>query len=300
MAAPRRRRAAARPARSRNRVVFWPFALFGNPGADEGISELAGGFADRMEDWLSEPSCRQFPIVAGTEVEVFDFLDLDDFARWRKDARARFERCLAEGDFPVFVGGNHLIALPVYEAYAARSERVCIVQLDAHLDAYELSTTKEKLNHGNFLIHVPRRPGLAVVNVGHRDHTLPEASVRRHFDRDWGTDAIVARSIEAVAEELAAYVRGFDRVHIDIDLDVLDPSVLGAVGTPMPFGLSGRELLRLLGVIWSEKVSGVTLSEYNGLLDPDGRGGQLVLWLLEHILLRRLEAGRGASPGGRS
>ena len=43
-----------------------------------------------------------------------------------------------------------------------------VIQLDGHLDIYNLADCTPELSHGNFLLHA-EAPLPAVVNVGHRD-----------------------------------------------------------------------------------------------------------------------------------
>lgn len=188
----------------------------------------------------------------------------------------------------MFVGGNHLVALPVYEAYAAaRGARTCVVCFDAHLDCYELESAKEPLNHGNFLNRVKKGRALSIVNVGSRDLVVSAEAAARVFDRVIPAAEIAARPLGETIADLARMLRAFDRVHVDIDVDVLDPGAMRAVGTPMPFGLAPLALLAILDGIFRDKVSGLTISEYSGAADIDGSGRHLVVWLLQHLLLKR-------------
>ncbi|HVY62978.1 MAG TPA: arginase family protein, partial [Planctomycetota bacterium] len=133
-------------------------------------------------------------------------------------------------------------------------------------------------------------PRLSIVNVGHRDLTLVRAAVEAVFDRDFGIEEVVERGMRAVVSDVKKRARAAERVWLDIDLDVLDPGVLRAVGTPMPCGLSTQQLLELLAALATPKLAGVSISEYSAAADPDGAGRQLVVWLLEWLLLRRLGA----------
>jgi agmatinase len=281
-----KRRAGAGAA---SRVVFWPFGLFGNPGGEAGVLDLSQALGASLAEHEAEPASRLHAVAARTKLEMCEVLEAEDVPRWRRDLHRRFARCLARREFAVFVGGNHLVALPVLEAYAERPERACVVSFDAHLDAYDLAAGRERLNHGNFLLHLARPPRLSIVNVGHRDLVLERRRVRDFFDRDYPVEAIDARPLDALVRELARYLRGFDLVHFDIDLDVLDPSAMRAVGTPMPCGLAPRELVRILDGLFSEKTAGVTISEYDGGRDPDGAGRHFVVFLIERLLLRRAE-----------
>ena len=285
---PRKKR--ARPLRSpagKNRIVAWPFPLFGNPGGEAGALALHDALFESLADHAGEPESRMRGVAEATSLEVVEFVEPEDLLGWREGMRALLSAIRADGDFPVVLGANHLVALPILEWYAARDERVCVVQFDAHLDAYDLAQSRERLHHGNFLLHLERRPGFSIVNVGHRDLTLEPARVAEHFDRAWGIEEIAARPIDAVTAEIVAYAREFDIVHLDIDVDVLDPSIMAAVGTPMPCGLSSQQLLAIALGLFAGKVGGISISEYNAVLDGDGRGKHLLTWLVERLLLRR-------------
>lgn len=278
-------------------MLFWPFPLFGNPGGDAGVAALHDAFLGALEEHAEEPASRLQSVAREVDVGMIEFLQVEDLAGWRAELRGRFEGMLEAGDFPVVVGANHLVALPLLDAYADKPERVAVLSFDAHLDAYDLAASREPIHHGNFLLHLAKGPRLAIANVGHRDLVLESAQVEAYFDRVWGIEDIAARPLGEVAAEIARFLEPFDRVHIDIDLDALDPSVMRAVGTPMPCGLSTQQLVGILGALWSDKVSGVSISEYDAGRDLDGNGRHLVVWLIEMILLRR--AGVGYAGGRR-
>jgi arginase family enzyme len=273
-------------ARERARVVFWGYSLFGNPGAESGVEELFQALTERAKDYRAEPRCRQHAVAKSTKVQMWDYNTVEDYASWRRDMRRYFFKCLEADEFPLFVTGNHLGMLPVYEALASIDARICVVSLDAHLDIYDWAAEKEPLNHGNFLRKLARG-SLAVVNVGHRDLTLAEDDVRRFFDRAYGIDALLERGLPDVVGEVADFARNFDATFLDLDVDVLDQSTMAATGCPVPFGLTSKDLLSIIVGLWDERLLGVGVSEYNGLLDRDGSGRDLLGWLIEFILARR-------------
>ena len=83
--------------------------------------------------------------------------------------------------------------------------------------------------------------------------------------------------------------RAAERILLDIDCDVLDPAIFPAVGQPVPFGLSCEQLLRWLDAVWSERVIGVAVSEFDPARDRDDRSLAILIWLLERLLLRHYE-----------
>src|SRR4029077_18008491 len=90
-------------------------------------------------------------------------------ADWRKTARQAVRSALKAGDGLLWLAGNHLGVLPAYEELGADA---LVVQLDAHLDVYNLADCTTELSHGNFLLHA-EGPLPAVINVGSRDLFLP-------------------------------------------------------------------------------------------------------------------------------
>ena len=58
---------------------------------------------------------------------------------------------------------------------------------------------------------------------------------------------------------------------------------------PSTFGLSPQQVLRLLAAIWSPKVGGVLVSEFDPGRDRNDQSLCTLVWLLEWLLLRRYE-----------
>src|SRR4029078_2326046 len=91
---------------------------------------------------------------------------------------------LGRGDFLIWVAGNHLGALPVYDELAGRArspaEAPLVVQFDAHLDVHHFADCSPELPPGNFLLRCAG-PLPRLVNVGHRELLLPEDYVSRFY-----------------------------------------------------------------------------------------------------------------------
>ena len=79
------------------------------------------------------------------------------------------------------------------------------------------------------------------------------------------------------------------RVWIDLDCDAFDPAFLPAVQEPLPFGLAPTAFLKLLDAVWSEKVAGFSVSEFDPGRDLRDTSLNLLGWLIEFLLLRRYE-----------
>jgi arginase family enzyme len=267
-------------------VIVCPFALFGSPGTQQGAELLADAMREMLEDVRAEKRpTRGRAYLRHVRIEELDFGTLKDVAAWRERAAEAARRALKAGDFLVWLGGNHLSGLPVYEELAAIGDSL-VVQFDAHLDLYNLSGVTETLSHGNFLRHAERLP--EIVNVGHRDLFLPAKAIREYYIETFAASDL-AVDAGPVVHALHEATEDAGRVFIDIDCDVFDPAYFPGLADPLPFGLSPDLVLRLMEAVWSDRVCGVALSEFDPGRDRDDRSLSTLVWLLEYMLLRRYE-----------
>jgi arginase family enzyme len=210
-----------------------------------------------------------------------------DYADWRTRGRQIARQAMKRGEFLLWISGNHLGVLPIYEAFAAATEKTMVVQFDAHLDIHHFADCTSELSHGNFLLHCDG-PLPPLVNVGHRDLLLTPDYIARYFRQTYSAMDL-ALNPEPVFEKLRQAAQSAQRVFVDIDCDVFDPVYFPAVAQPAPFGLSPPLVLRLLDAVWSPRVIGLSLSEFDPGRDQKDQSLATLVWLLEYLLLRHYE-----------
>jgi arginase family enzyme len=278
---------------ARTTAVFCPFDLFGSAGAGAGASLLA----DAVREMIAENRREQVPTRAAAyqphlRTRQLAFETLDDYRQWRKRAGQVVRQVFRREDFLLWIAGNHLGTLPVYDELArgarAAPQKTLIVQFDAHLDIHQFSDCTSELSHGNFLLHCPR-PLPSIVNIGHRDLLLSPEHIQQYYAATFSTD-LVAQDPAAVVRWLRRAIRKTKRVFIDIDCDVFDPGFFPAVTHPLPFGLSPSVLLHLLDACWCAQLRGVSLSEFDPGRDRNDESLNTLGWLLEYLLLKRYES----------
>src|SRR5262249_3476045 len=147
------------------------------------------------------------------------------YADWRRTGRSAARQVLRRGDFLLWVTGNHLGALPVYDELAAAGGDALVVQLDAHLDIHHFRDCAAEPSHGNFLLHC-QGPLPPLVNVGHRDLLLTADHVARYYRRTFPAAELAVDPGPALAELRQS--RRAARVFIDLDCDVFDPAYFPA------------------------------------------------------------------------
>ena len=269
----------------RTTATVFPFDLFGNSGTGAGAELLGDVLREIVAD--TEKETRQIrPKAYADKLKIrdFHFETMDEVAAWRSAGRQAAKKALAAGDFLLWLGGNHLSVLPVLEELGPDT---LVIQFDAHLDIYNLHDCTPELSHGNFLLHADR-PLPRIVNVASRDLFLTPKHVGRTFADVFGVDRIAA-DFAGVLKSLKELIAVAPRVWIDLDVDALDPQFVPAVCQPMPLGLTPPQFLALLQAVWSEKVIGVSVSEYAPGHDVRDASLNLLGWLLEWLLLKRYE-----------
>ena len=270
----------------KTRALFFPFDLFGSPGTRAGAELLA----DAVQEMLADNRREKVPTRARAYANKvrFEELLLDtlaDYQDWRPRAREAVRDVFGRGEFLLWTTGNHLGALPIYDELAGTD--TLVVQLDAHLDVYHLSDCTSELSHGNFLLHCDG-PLPPIVNLGHRELLLRDDHIRKYYRHAYPASELHVDPGPALAQ-LRTWGREAERVFIDIDCDVFDPAYFPAVVQSQPFGLSPAFVLRVLDAVWSERVVGLSLSEFDPARDVNDRCLATLLWLIEYVLLKRYE-----------
>ena len=270
-------------------AVFFPFDLFGSRGAGAGAELLADAFREMLADNRREQVPTRARAYQGqVRLREFAFETLDDYRDWRRRARRTARQILARGDFLLWAAGNHLGVLPVYDELSRQREGTLVVQLDAHLDVYNLTDCTAELSHGNFLLHCAG-PLPEIINLGHRELLLRPDYVSGYYRQTFAASALAADVAPALTY-LRRAARKARRVFLDLDCDVLDRAFFPATTNPVPFGLSPQTVLQLLEAVWSERVIGLAVSEFDPARDRDDHSLATLLWLLEYLLLKRYEA----------
>jgi arginase family enzyme len=263
-------------------VVVFPFDLFGSAGTGAGARLLCDAVHEILDDTERETRpCRADALRGKVQVRELEFETLAKVADWRKRGRQAARAALKSREFVLWIGGNHLSALPLMEELGTST---LVVQFDAHLDVYAFHDTTTELSHGNFLTRFDTPPP-RLVNVGHRDLFLTEAEIGETFEATYPAWE-VATDVNRVAAELRTKARAAKRVWIDLDCDCFDPAALPAVAEPLPFGLSAPAFLALFEAVWAGNVAGMSISEFDPGRDVRDTGLNLLGWLVEYVLLK--------------
>ena len=140
----------------------------------------------------------------------------------------------------VMLGGEHTLTLGMVRAYQEKYQALSVLQLDAHADMRD-SYLGTNFSQATVMRRVSEL--CPIVPVGIRSLSreerqfITEAGVSLFYAHDLVSGKVTAQQVVAPLSE---------KIYITIDLDVLDPSIMPAVGTPEPGGIGWYELLGLL------------------------------------------------------
>jgi arginase family enzyme len=269
-------------------AVFFPFDLFGSGGCGAGATALAEALREILADNRRERVATRARAYTGkVRIQEVAFATLADYQDWQPQARRIIRRALDRGDFLLWVTGNHLGVLPLYEELGKLDGENLVVQLDAHLDIQHFSEISAEPSHANFLLHQDG-PAPVIINVGHRDLLLPTDHIKRYY-RQVSAAEEFALDPGPILKSIAGIAGSARRIFFDIDCDVFDPAFFPAVAHPSPMGLLPADVLRIIESGWSPQVGGVAISEFDSGRDRDDRSLSLLVWLIERLLLKRHE-----------
>ncbi|GAA6733456.1 agmatinase [Thermus oshimai] len=195
-------------------------------------------------------------------------------------------RHLRAGKFVVSLGGDHSIVHPLVLAHREALGEFSILHIDAHADLYP-EWQGSVYSHASPFYRLLQE-GFPLVQVGIR--AMDRDSL--NLAREKGVALFPAHRIHREGLPLEAVLGALgDRVYISLDFDALDPSVMPSVGTPLPGGLSYRQVVDLLEAVFRAKeVVGMDFVELspNGQFHAEMTAAQLVY---HAIGLKGLKAG---------
>lgn len=204
-------------------------------------------------------------------------------------------RVVDQGRFPLFLGGDHSIAVGTVAAMA-NQEPMGLIWVDAHGDFNTPETSPSGNIHGMPLAALIGEGHDALVNVGRSGMKIHPDNVVLIGQRDLdpaekkrikkaGITIFTMRDIDeqgisSIASKSMMKFAHLKRFHLTLDMDALDPVEAPGVGTPVPGGISYREAHLLMEILSdSGKLASMDLVEINPILDVGNKTAELAVEL---------------------
>lgn len=238
--------------------------------------------------------------VADEEVQHF----LPSIRNVCQDVYAAARQAVEQGEIPLFIGGDHTLAIGSYGG-VTHAEPAGLLWIDAHGDFNTPQTTLTNNIHGMTLAVLmgdgyPElveigRPGPKVaagdvVMIGIRDLDpeervrLMESGVTVYTMRD-----IDERGMGVVTREALEKLEHRERLHVSLDMDVVDPQAGPGVGTVSPGGITYREAQLMMEIIADTgRCSALDIVEINPVFDDHNQTAQLAVKLAASLFGKRI------------
>lgn len=187
---------------------------------------------------------------------------------------------LADGKFPLGLGGEHLVSWGPIRAMAEKYPDLAVVQFDAHADLRE-DYEGEPYSHAAVLrkacdIVGPKNVYQFGIRSGTREefHWARENTNFHPFD--------VYEPLKSRIEELKGRP-----VYLTIDIDVVDPAEAPGTGTLDAGGITARELFKSLQLLGEAGINivGFDLVEVSPVYDPAEQTQILASKIVREVLL---------------
>lgn len=159
--------------------------------------------------------------------------------------------------YPVLLGGDHLITLPIIEEIYKIYPELHLIQIDAHTDLRD-DYLGEALSHSTVMRRIIELIG---------NYRLFQIGIRSGTEEEFRLAKTIGSIKSQTSLELRNLVKKLENrpVYISLDLDAFDPSIIPGVGTPEPGGLTFQQFLSLIKDLQGLNVIGFDIVE----LTPD-------------------------------
>ena len=208
------------------------------------------------------------------------------------------------GEIPIFLGGDHSASIGTVGGVTHGCD-VGLIWIDAHGDFNTPESSYSQNVHGMALATLLGLGAKELVNVGRPGPKVkPENTVMigiRDLDpeekiliKQSGCTVFTMRDVDemgirAVLTQTLKILKNLEKIHISLDLDVMDPLDAPGVGTPSQGGLTYREGQLIMEILSdTQKLHSVDIMEINPILDIQNRTAQMAVNLLSSLFGKKI------------
>ncbi|MDK2799909.1 MAG: agmatinase [Clostridiales bacterium] len=189
------------------------------------------------------------------------------------------KQILKDDKFPIFIGGEHLISLPIIkEVYNKYGDDLVILHFDAHADLRE-NYIGECNSHASVIRRITEfLNGKNIFQFGIRSGTKEEFNFAKNNTNMYLFD--VLDPLKEVVSQI-----GRRPVYVTLDIDVIDPAFANGTGTPEPGGCTSKEILQAILTISKLNLIGFDLVEVSPMYDQSDRTALLAAKIIREVIL---------------
>lgn len=195
-----------------------------------------------------------------------------------KNIKNAVAKVLKDDKFPLVMGGEHLVSLPIIQAMCEKYSDLAVVHFDAHADLRQ-DYLGECHSHATVMRQVAELiGGKNLYQFGIRSGTKDEFRFAKE-----NTNFFPYEVLKPLGEVLPK-LKG-RAVYVSLDIDVVDPAYAPGTGTPEPGGCTSKEILQAIHLLAELQIVGFDLVEVSPVYDQSERTSLLAAKIIREAIL---------------
>lgn len=200
----------------------------------------------------------------------------EDFKNLRMGLYNVSDECLkysSDRKHSIFMGGDHLASFATILASLRKyGNKFKLIWLDAHTDIHSFDTSVSWNLHGmvvrllmtHTIKNIPQLQSDQILYIGLRSIDDDEIKFIRSNNINMITIEEWQNNKKLSFEKLGDFVI-YNNVHISLDVDVLDPTIMSSTGTPVENGMSIEDITNIIYIIreYSSSHFATDIMEFN-------------------------------------
>lgn len=187
-------------------------------------------------------------------------------------------RIFDDGKIPIFLGGEHLISLPIISEAVKKYPDLVVLHFDAHADLRD-TYMGESLSHATVLRRICEK-----LKPKHLHQFGIRSGTREELEYSRKHTFMNMSKVLGPFLDLLPSLQGRD-VYVTLDIDVVDPAFAPGTGTPEPGGCSSQEILEVASNLGNINLVGFDLVEVSPHYDLSDRTSLLAAKVLRELLI---------------
>jgi len=269
--------------------------------------ELNNGVEDAPDFLLTKDLLENFN---NPEIDNFIFSNPEDItdnywpivAKESKNLKNLINQKIKPNEIQIVIGGDNTVTLPSLEAVVERvsnAEQVGYIQFDSHGEMHQSKTSLSGNFHGMYMrpffdkFDIPEIDDLVleklktsqILTIGDilfdGEKTEEEQFYQQNKIRNINVSEF-DKDKENVLSEINHFLKSYQHIHINFDIDVFHRSVSSATGLPEDGRWFKEQIFTILDLIANHKSISLDLVEIN----PKKEGAEKTIKLAQDILLK--------------
>jgi len=213
-------------------------------------------------------------------------------------------------EFFISFGGDHSSAIGMWTGISEERKRfnqeIGLLWIDAHMDSHTPKTSESGNVHGMPLATLlgfgdSRLTGILssgskikpenVILIGIRSFETAEFELLKALNvKIYFIEEVLARGFKVVLDEaITSISTRTDGYGVSFDLDVLDPKIIQAVGSPVPNGIDPKDALMAMDAFTKQPPIAFEIVEYNPKLDINLETFKFIKAFLKKMIAREIK-----------